>query len=282
MHHFGRGIVATPAEFGKQGELPTHPELLDWMAAEFVQSGWRLKPLHKLIMTSTAYRQRSRRTDGLDRADSDNRLLGRTNVRRLDAETVRDAILSVTGSLNDTMYGPPLAVAADGVGQVVIGTKVASRDGRVNRPKGNEGNRRSVYVQVRRSLPLAMLEAFDAPTMSPNCELRNSSTVAPQSLLLMNNGFIIEQSERFAERVIREAGDDSSKRIARAWRLVFGVEPTAADRARATEFLAELGGRFATAPRTDAKARFAADPDGQALASFCQMLISTNAFLYVD
>ena len=233
-------------------------------------------------MTSTAYRQRSRRSDAVDRADSENRLLGRANVRRLDAEMVRDAILTVTGSLNDQMYGPPLPVAADSVGQVVIGTKVASRDGRVSPPKGSEGNRRSVYVQVRRSLPLAMLEAFDAPTMSPNCELRNSSTVAPQSLLLMNNHFIIEQSERFAERVIREAGDDSSKRIARAWRLVFGVEPTATDTARATEFLAVQERRFAAAPRTDAKARFAADPDGQALASFCQMLISTNAFLYID
>jgi hypothetical protein len=118
--------------------------------------------------------------------------------------------------------------------------------------------------------------------MSPNCEVRNSSTVAPQSLLLMNNEFIIEQSEKFAERVMSDAGTDRAKQIDRAWRLVFGVAPTAAERARAEAFLTEQKARFAALPRGEAKTRFAAFPAGQALASFCQMLISTNAFLYVD
>jgi len=282
LHHFGRGIVATPADFGAQGEPPTHPKLLDWLADELVRNGWRIKPLHKLIMTSTAYRQSALRTERLDRIDPENHLLGRASVRRLDAETIRDSILTVAGTLNETMYGPPLPVAPDGVGQVVIGVKVASRDGRVNKLKGNDGNRRSIYVQARRSMPLAMLEAFDAPTMSPNCETRSTSTVAPQSLLLMNNDFIVEQSERFAERVIGDAGDDAEARIRRAWRLALSTEPTESQQVRAARFLAEQETRFAARPREDARARFAEDAAGQALASFCQFLISTNAFLYVD
>lgn len=282
LHHFGRGIVSTPGDFGAQGERPTHPELLDWLADEFVRGGWRIKPLHKLMMTSTAYRQSTLRTRQLDRIDPENRLLGRASIRRLDAETIRDTVLSVAGTLNETMYGPPLPVSPDSVGQVVIGVRVASRDGRVNKLKGGEGDRRSVYVQARRTMPLAMLEAFDAPTMAPNCEARSSSTVAPQSLLLMNNDFVIEQSERFAERVIREVDRDDGQRIRRAWRLALGVEPTDAQQMRAAQFMAEQQARFTDRPRTDAQARFAKDPAGQALASFCQFLISTNAFLYFD
>ena len=137
-------------------------------------------------------------------------------------------------------------MAPDGVGQVVIGTKAGSRDGRVVPPKGDAANRRSVYVQVRRSLPLAMLEAFDAPAMMPNCELRTASTVTPQALLLMNNDFIVEQSERFAEGIVREVGDDPERRVDRAWRLALGTSPTAAQRSRAMQFLAEQKERFAT------------------------------------
>jgi len=241
-----------------------------------------LKPLHKQIMTSTAYRQSSLRSERLDRLDPENRLLGRMNVRRLEAETVRDAVLAVCGTLNKEMFGPPLSVAPDGVGQVVIGTKAGSRDGRVVPPKGDAAYRRSVYVQVRRSLPLAMLEAFDAPAMMPNCELRTASTVTPQALLLMNNDFIVEQSERFAEGIVREVGDDPERRVDRAWRQALGTSPTEAQRLRAVQFLAEQKEHFAARPRSDAGARFTKDPGAQALASFCQFLMSTNAFLYVD
>jgi len=194
MHHFGRGIVGTPGDFGSQGERPTHPELLDWLADHFVKSGWRLKAFHKLLMISTVYRQSSTRSDTLDAIDPDNQLLGRMNLRRLDAESIRDTVLAVSGNLNATLYGPPMAVTADGVGQVVIGTPKNDREGRVIALKEDAAFRRSIYVQTRRTLKLGMLAAFDAPTMTPNCEQRNSSTVANQALLFMNNVELLRQS----------------------------------------------------------------------------------------
>ena len=287
MHHFGRGIVGTPSDFGVQGERPTHPELLDWLADHFVQSGWRLKALHKLLMMSTVYRQSSVRTQALDAVDSDNRLLGRANLRRLDAETIRDTVLAVSGNLTETLYGPPMPVTADGVGRVVIGTPRGDREGRVNALKGGDAFRRSIYVQARRTLKLGALAAFDAPTMTPNCEQRNSSTVALQSLLLMNNAELLGQSELFAERVAREAGDDPSAQLRRAWRLALTSEPTAEQMRRSLTFFAAQK-QFATqrkselTPAEAKKVRFAEHPEKQALATFCQFLLSNNAFLYVD
>src|SRR5207249_11812675 len=152
---FGAGLVGTPADFGTLGERPTHPELLDWLASEFMARGWRLKPLHKLIMTSTAYRQSSRRHPAGDRLDPDNRLLWRMPVRRLEAEAIRDSILAVSGKLNGKMFGLPVPVMEDEVGQFVLG--IENKNGE-NRPGPvialhGEEFRRSVYVQVRRSRP---------------------------------------------------------------------------------------------------------------------------------
>src|SRR6185295_13914070 len=119
LHHFGRGIVATPGDFGFLGQRPSHPELLDWLAAEFMQGDWRLKRLHKLMLLSTAYRQSSVRTENLDAVDPDNLLLGRRSIQRLDAETLRDAVLAVSGKLNLKMFGKPVPVSPDESGQVV-------------------------------------------------------------------------------------------------------------------------------------------------------------------
>jgi mono/diheme cytochrome c family protein len=193
MHHFGRGIVATPSEFGKLGEAPSHPELLDWLACEFADSGWSLKRLHQLIMTSTAYRQSSRRTPEADAMDADNRLLSRAPLRRLEGESVRDSVLAVSGSLNQTMYGPADPVDADETGQAVV------KDDKL---------RRGVYVQVRRTQPAALLTTFDAPDMlQSNCERRTPSTVAGQSLMLLNSDFILDHAARVAARVEREANE---------------------------------------------------------------------------
>jgi hypothetical protein len=287
MHHFGRGIVGTPSDFGAQGERPTHPELLDWLADHFVKSGWRLKTFHKLLMMSTVYRQSSVRTEALVADDPDNRLLGRANLRRLDAETIRDTVLAVSGNLNATLYGPPMPVTADGVGQVVIGTPKNDREGRVIALKGNAAFRRSIYVQARRTLKLGMLEAFDAPTMTPNCEQRNSSTVASQSLLFMNNAELLKQSEIFAERVVADVGNEVSAQVRRAWRLALVTEPTAKQIERSVAFLA-VQKKFTAqriselTPEETKKVRFAKQPEKQALATFCQFLLSNNAFLYVD
>ncbi|MDR3633847.1 MAG: PSD1 and planctomycete cytochrome C domain-containing protein [Isosphaeraceae bacterium] len=280
MHHFGRGIVATPADFGALGERPTHPELLDWLADEFVRDGWSLKRLHRLVMNSTAYRQSSRRDPKLDAIDPDNRLLGRMPVRRLEAEALRDALLAASGRLNRTMYGPALPVAMDEAGQVLVGVDTRDAAGRQQGRPGSLGgaeNRRSLYVQVRRTLPLSFMETFDAPTLTPNCERRASSTVAPQALSLMNNEFVIEQSEALAERVAAAAGADPGARARLAWRLALGSEPSAERILAAARFLVEQRAEFAAqAPKPPA------DPDRSALATFCQVLYGSNAFLYVD
>ncbi len=195
MHHFGRGIVSTPSEFGKLGELPTHPELLDWLASEFASNGWSLKKLHKTIMLSSVYQQSSRRTPEQDAVDSDNRLYGRMSVKRLEAEAIRDRLLTVSGVLDRTPFGPPVAIAPDDAGQIVV---------------TNDVPRRSVYLQVRRTQPVAMLTAFDAPVMDVNCERRPSSTVAGQSLMLMNSQHVLKSARQLAERIRKETTADTS------------------------------------------------------------------------
>ncbi len=287
MHHFGRGIVGTPGDFGSQGDRPTHPELLDWLASHFVRSGWSLKELHKVLMMSTVYRQSSTRTEMLDAIDPDNRLLGRMNLRRLDAESIRDSILAISGNLNTTLYGPPMPVTADGVGQVVLGTPKNDREGRVIALKENAAFRRSIYVQARRTLKLDMLATFDAPTMTPNCEQRNSSTVASQSLLFMNNPELLKQSNVFAERVVKDVGNDVAAQLRYAWRLALASEPTSEQIKRSVAFLLlqkKLAEQKITElkPEETNKVRFANEPDKQALTIFSQFLLSSNAFLYVD
>jgi hypothetical protein len=290
MHHFGRGIVGTPSDFGFLGERPTHPELLDWLASDFMAGGWHIKRLHKLLMTSTAYRQSSRRTDALDAVDPENRLLGRMSVRRLEAETIRDAVLATSGKLSVKMFGAAVPVMPDDVGQVVLG--VDTRDG-AGRPSskfvalGEDEFRRSIYVQVRRSLPLGMLEVFDAPTLSPNCEIRSNSTVAPQSLLLMNNSFIVQQSELFADRVQKLAGSDVAAQVKLSWKLALVDEPTETQIEEGVAFLDEQAKNFVAnkskmPPVDPKKPGVPYDPQRLALASLCQALLSGNSFLYVD
>ena len=282
MHHFGRGLVATPGDFGRLGEPPTHPELLDWLADEFKRSGWSLKRLHRLLMTSTAYRQSSRRRSELDAVDPDNRLFGRMSIRRLEAETVRDAMLAVSGELTTKLFGAPIPVTPDETGQIIVG--VDTRDG-AGRPTGKkvplngEEFRRSVYISVRRTMPLAMLETFDAATLAPNCAIRTSSTVAPQSLMLMNNDFASDQSEALAGRVAREAGSVPAAQARLAWRLTLARGPSDAQIQTAVAFLTEHAEQFAAQP---ADKKNTVTPAQRALSSYCQALLISNGFLYVD
>ncbi len=292
LHHFGRGLVATPGDFGMLGEPPSHPELLDWLADEFVRGGWKLKRLHRLLVTSTAYRQSSRRRPELDAVDPENRLLGRMGVRRLEAETIRDALLAASGRLVDSMYGKSVPVMPDEVGQIVVG--VDTRDS-AGRPSGkvvaigaNEF-RRSVYVQVRRSQPLGMLEPFDVPTMSPNCQQRSSSTVAPQSLLMMNSPLVVQLAAAMAERIRREVGDEPQSQFRRAWMLAFGRAPDADETAAGLAFLSEQTSALeplnenGQPPAADADPKAQAPaPEHAALAHLCHALVISNGFLYVD
>jgi hypothetical protein len=283
--HFGRGIVATPGDFGLQGEPPTHPELLDWLASEFMQGGWRLKPLHRLLVTSTAYRQSSRHDASL-RDDPENKLVGRFKLQRLDGETLRDSMLAVSGKLNSTQFGEPAPIAVDPSGRVVVGQQ--KKDGNGDpigvESAGDKEFRRSLYVQVRRKLPLTVLDTFDAPPMVPNCTARPSTTVAPQGLLLMNDSFVVSAATQLAERLRREHAGDARTQIQRAWHLLFSAPPTDPDTSSALAFLAEqteiLRARAAAEPpKKDAPAP---DPQLQALASLCQALLGTNRFLYVE
>ncbi len=284
VHHFGRGIVATPGDFGILGDRPSHPELLDWLAADFTANGWTLKRLHKLMMLSSAYRQAAIHDPAQDVLDPDNKLLGHRSLQRLDAEQFRDAILFGSGKLNDKSFGPPVPVMTDDVGQFVIGKENlnAGRPGPVIAMNGEEF-RRSVYVQVRRTRPLSVLAAFDEPTMEPNCEARRASTVAPQSLLLMNNDFVIARAAQFAQRVQNEAGTEPADQVRRAWQLAFGAAPSEADVEDLSAFLSQQTQIFEKRLSGSAVPKGTnLDPSLHALSTLAQALWSSNAFLYVD
>lgn len=262
MHHFGRGLVDTPGDFGTQGEKPSHPELLDWLASEFTDGGWSLKDFHRKVMNTHTYRQSSRSHHEGNAVDAANMLLWRMNIRRLEAETIRDATLAVTGKLNPKRFGEPVGVAEDPNAQVIVGS---TGDG--------EEYRRSIYVKQKRTQQPYQLAVFDAPEMEPNCESRNRSTVAPQSLLLMNSGFILEQSEAFAKRILSETDSkDHGSLISHAWRLAFGTSPDPSLVREAQTYLEAQADAFAEEK----------DPDLKALASFCQTLLASNPFLYIE
>lgn len=279
--HFGRGIVSSLGDFGVLGERPTHPGLLDWLASEFVDSGWSLKRLHRLIVNSTAYQQASTRTPELDRVDPDNRLYARCSVRRLESEAYRDSVLAVSGQLNRTIFGKPVPVKEDDVGQIVLGAekldgerKPVEGDG-----LGDQVGRRSLYVQVRRSRVLGVLETFDTPVMTPNCTKRSASNVAPQPLLMMNSDFSIKFSAKLAERLRTESGDDVNAQVTLLWLLTQGTKPSPDERSSAVDYLKAQSSALQN-PGSEKNAE--SEPRQDALASLCHALLSTNRFLYID
>ena len=208
QHHFGEGIVRTPNDFGTQGERPVNAELLDWLAEQLIAGGWRLKPLHKQIVMSAAYRQQTSSATELAAVDPEARFYFR-RPRRLEAEALRDAILSVSGRLDLTMFGPPVKAFIP----------PAARAGRdkdtlvAPAADGPEQWRRSVYLFVKRLTPMPLLQAFDAPPSSSSCGRRTQSIVPTQALALLNDGFIRRQAHEFArrgDRRGRHAGPDQS------------------------------------------------------------------------
>jgi hypothetical protein len=272
LHHFGEGIVSTPDNFGHIGAPPSHPELLDWLATEVARRGWSIKEMHRLIMTSSTYRQASR-VDPVTQAaakqvDPDNRLLWRQRLRRLEAEVMRDTMLSVAGNLNPKMFGPPVPMQRQPDGEVIT-------------PTDASGLRRSVYLQVRRSQPLTLLQVFDQPVMETNCTRRGTSTVSSQALTLLNSQFLTQQAEAFAARVSREKPEAAANF---ALLVAFGRPPTDNERARFTAFLIVQTNRYLETPTggkptTPEQQRQAGQ---HALADFCQMLLSANELVYVD
>ena len=263
--HFGTGIVKSLDNFGQLGTPPSHPELLDWLAVEFVENGWSVKDLHRLIMTSTAWRQSSTVLSEHEFTDPENELLSRMPMRRLSAEQLRDSLLLVSDRLDETPFGPPDPVEVRG-------------DGLIMAASSENGWRRSIYLRQRRKEMPTLLETFDLPQMNPNCTERQDSTVVSQPLYLLNNGAIHDLAGEFARRVADEAGADPEDRIERAWLLAFGRQITDAERALSVVGLSQLTadweGQVMDEPESS--------PADRALVDFCHALINSAEFLYVD
>jgi hypothetical protein len=246
QHHFGRGLVTTPSDFGAQGDRPSHSELLDWLASELIASGWRLKPIHRLIMQSAVYREGVKPDPSSDSSDPDNALFSHRIRQRLEAETIRDALLAVSGILDPRMYGP--------------GTL------------DEHQKRRSIYFTVKRSQLIPMMVLFDAPDALQGIANRPSTTIAPQSLLLMNSPIVREWAEALARRVLSMAPDAPDQAVARAYEIALGRPPSPTERADALAFLACQE----TAKGNGRESRHAA------LADFCQVLMCLNEFVFVE
>ncbi len=236
QYHFGRGIIRSTNDFGKLGTPPTHPELLDWLASEFVESGWRLKKMHKLIMTSNTYRMSSQSNTKYIQQDANNELFWRFNMRRLAAEEIRDTVLWITGKLNLKMGGPSVFPE---VPKEVLET--SSRPGAVwGKSLPDEANRRSVYVKVKRSLLVPILNQFDQANTDSTCPVRFSTTVPTQSLTMLNGKFINDQALEFANRMRWEGGMTEQDRVQFGLQLVLCREPKPAEIQRSLKFIQEL------------------------------------------
>ncbi len=260
QHRFGTGIVATTENLGASGSPPTHPELIDYLAARLIHNGWSMKAMHRLILGSAVYRQSSELNPAAFKVDPDNRLLWRYSLQRLDAESIRDAMLAASGQLDARFGGPYVPTTRDGAGEV--GVK-PDQPGRL---------RRSLYLQQRRSQTLSMLGVFDSPSIVFNCIQRPVSTMPLQSLSLLNSQFAVEAAAGFARRIEREAGDDPIARLERAWLIAFARAPSEAQRQSALAFVERQTVQYAAAE----------DADARAWADLCQMLLASSAFLYIE
>ena len=256
QYHFGRGLAGTPSDFGRLGEPPSHPELLDWLAKELVRQGWHLKPLHRMIVTSAAYRQSASRSPSelaaAQRVDPENRLLWKRTVGRLGAEEIRDAMLAASGELARLIGGPS-----------TTGDKV----------------RRAIDTRVVRNAPDELLDAFDGPGGTTSTARRNTTTTAPQALLLVNGEWALARAEAFAARLERQepASVRLEQRVVMAYRMAFGRRPELEEIAEAARFLDRQARSTGAAPhRADTAA------DHSALVDFCHVLLNSNEFLYVD
>jgi hypothetical protein len=277
--HFGQGLVSTPGDFGTMGQPPSHPELLDWLATEFVRGRWSLKYLHRLIMTSAAY-QRSSRFDHADnrRKDADNRYLWKANRRRLEGEAIWDALHATSGTLNRVLGGRPV------VPPLVEEELSPLRDRwhwTVSADPAQHA-RRGLYILSRRNFRFPLLEAFDAPVNSVSCPKRETTTVAPQALWLMNNRIVQQQARFLAARLVREGGIKPADWIDRAWRLALGRPPSKEERTSAGELLADLERSGTTMADLPAELKRLPSAQAAALMKLCLAMFNLNEFIHVD
>ena len=245
QHHLGRGIVSTPSDFGATGDRPTHPELLDWLAGELIKNGWRLKPIHKLIMMSAVYQQDTATDAKREKADRDNRLWWHRAPQRLEAEVIRDSVLAVSGRLDDTMFG---------AGTLDEGMK-----------------RRSIYFFIKRSKLIPMMVQFDAPEPQQGVGLRVNTTVAPQALYMMNNPHVRASAMDFAKKLKPLADKSPEDAVKAAYETALGRTPSRIETADATAFIRQACDTYKEGDALEL-----------ALADFCQVLFGLNEFVYVE
>ncbi|HUQ72668.1 MAG TPA: PSD1 and planctomycete cytochrome C domain-containing protein [Planctomycetaceae bacterium] len=283
LHHFGQGLVRSVDNFGFTGDRPTHPELLDWLAAEFVQGGWKLKPMHRLILTSQTWRQSSLHPQAAvyNRTDAGNKLWWRSERRRLDAESLRDAMLTVSGEIDRRLGGPSFkptisADALEGLSRKAAAWEASSAD---------EQRRRSLYIFTQRSLLPPLMTTFDLSDTTLPCGQRDVTTVAPQALALLNNEFSHGRAAALARRTMA-VSPERFGRITAAWQFALGRRPVVDEQVAVDEYLTRQQTRFAhrreSATPTADSSEAAFDPEFLAWQTLCQVLLNSNEFLYVD
>jgi hypothetical protein len=273
--HFGQAIVRTPNDFGTQGEPPTHPELLDWLARDFMDHGWSLKHLHRRILLSRTYQMRSVAGGRGLQVDPRNRLLWHFPRQRLEGEAIRDALLACAGNLNTKLFGPPVVPPLSS--QELTGLFDTKTKWPVTQDAA-EHTRRSVYILVRRTFVYPLFAAFDPPEVMVSCPQRAPTVVPAQALTLLNSPLAREQAAAFAQRLLQECGHQPEKLAARAWRLAFGRDITAKETQRAVIFLQERTNALAG----NASAPAMASARQAALAELCLALLNANEFVFVD
>jgi hypothetical protein len=266
-YHFGRGIAGTPSDFGVMGERPGNPALLDYLAATFVENGWSMKKMHRLILLSNTYQESAQLSPESAKIDPEDRMVWRYNRHRLEGEAIRDSILEVSGRLNLKMAGPGVFPP--------LPPGVVTRGGWNKDEDASEAARRSVYVFVRRNTRYPMFEVFDMPDTHESCPRRNATVTAPQALELLNNELVLDWSRSLASRVLNDAGLTPEAQVDRAWRFVYSRPATPEERKEAVEFLdrqrAIISGRMP-----------AEEAHRAALTDLCHMLVNSNEFLYVN
>jgi hypothetical protein len=275
QHHFGEGLVRSVNDFGVRGDRPTHPELLEWLTREFLRSGWKLKALHRLIMTSAVYLQDTAFDDAKSKLDPENRLLWRRRPLRVESEILRDSMLAVSGTLQQQMFGrafkAPIAPEA-----------IQARNMKDPYPSDLKDtpatHRRSIYMFHKRVVQQPLMQAFDGPDAQASCGRREKTTVAPQALALLNDVFVRARAANFAQRLETAAGHETEAQVRLAWRLALGREPSTKELQSAVAFTnSQVQNRLSREPATPQ-----AKVQHLALTDLCQAIFAMNEFVYVD
>lgn len=275
QHHFGRGLVTTPSDFGTRGARPSHPELIDWLAGEFVARKWSVKAMHRLILTSAVYQQSSEASAEALARDRENLFLSHQNRARLEGEAVRDSLLAISGRLNREMGGPSVSPPIPSDITKISKNWTTSAD-------ADDHARRSLYILTRRNLRFPFLEVFDAPDSNLPCPERGRSTTAPQSLTLLNSDEVMSAARATAERLIKEAATTEA-RVTLAFRLTLGRPPTAKEQTMAHHFLNSCSSRRKEAHSSNSEiANHKSEITSKDWSELCRALFNLNAFVYVE